>query len=90
MSTLIQELSKIIEKPLGNYRTPEDVDLVLRRRLTKKEYKVLLAEIEGKPNRNTLMTKLKLDEKRRSELWENVRKKLNSDRVKRELFRIQE
>lgn len=88
MSILIHALTEMIENPLGDYRSEEDIDLVLRRRLTKKEYKVLLAEIRGEPDRESLMEKLNLDEKRRADLWENTMKKINSDRIKKELFQI--
>jgi len=88
VSQLIEEMDKLIEKPLGEYRSDTEVDLVLRRRLTKKEYKVFFAELLGESDRSSLMEKLNLDEKRYGKLWENAKKKINSDRIKRELFLI--
>jgi len=81
---LIPTLESLVEKPLGPWRSREAIDLVLRRRLTKKEYRLFVAELEGEPLA-PLMEKLRLDEERAKTMRESIRKKLNRDTVKREL-----
>lgn len=85
-SELRRGLDRLIEKPPGNYRPDAELKMTLKRRLTKKEYRILLAEIEGSPPEEELRVKLHLNPVRFEELRENVRKKLNSDSIKRELF----
>ncbi len=75
-----------ITEPLGTLCTEEELVWVLRRRLTKKEYKVFKAEISGEPDAGTLRATLRIDAKRHEELTRSVTRKLNSDRLKRELF----
>ena len=82
---LHERLNELIEKPLGKLRDPEELEMVLRRRLTKKEFKLFVAEIEELPMAG-VMEKLKLDVKRRRELSAGIRQKLNRDSIKRELF----
>ena len=84
---LYPHLEALVEKPLGPWRSREEIDGVLRRRLTKKEYRLLIAELEGAPI-IPLREKLRLDEKRTQTLRKNIRKKLNKDSVKRELCLI--
>jgi hypothetical protein len=81
---LIPHLESIVDKPLGPWRSREAIDFVLRRRLTKKEYRLFVAEVEGDPL-EPLMEKLRLDTERVEALRESIRKKLNRDTVKREL-----
>lgn len=85
-SELTRGLDRLIEKPLGNYCPEAELRMILKRRLTKKEYKIFQAEIEGSPSKEELLVKLRLDPDRYGELRENIRKKLNLDSVKKELF----
>ena len=85
---LRERLSELIEKPLGKLRDPEELEMVLRRRLTKKEFKLFVAELEEVPMED-VMDKLKLDEERRRELSANTRQKVNQDKIKRELYKAE-
>ncbi|WP_292661077.1 hypothetical protein [Nitratifractor sp.] len=85
-SPIAETLAPKIRKPLGRFRPETDLKPALKRRLTKKEYKILFAEIDGTPDRETLMRSLRLDENRYRKLYESLEKKLNLDKVKRELF----
>ncbi|WP_456429292.1 hypothetical protein [Nitratifractor sp.] len=85
-SPIAETLTKMIRKRIGHFRSETELKLVLKRRLTKKEYKILFAEIEGEPDRKTLMHTLRLDENRYRELHESLEKKLNLDKIKKELF----
>jgi len=75
-----------ITKPLGTLCAEEELVWVLRRRLTKKEYKVFKADVTGEPDTVTLRAALRIDEERHAELTRSVTRKLNSDPLKRELF----
>ena len=83
---IIPTLQTIIIKSLGSYRDEAILHETLKRRLTKKEYKVLCQQAEGLPPLEELMTKLSLDSERYEGIVTSLRKKLNSDRIKRELF----
>lgn len=83
---MIQTLEQYIIKPLGAYCDETTLRGTLKRRLTKKEYKLLMQQVLGTPPLETLMEKLALDEAQYTERIESLKKKLNSDRVKRELF----
>ncbi len=83
---LTPTLETIITKPLGHYRDETTLHETLKRRLTKKEYKVLVQLVEGLPLLEDLMTKLSLDSERYEHIVASLRKKLNYDRIKRELF----
>jgi hypothetical protein len=86
MTPLTQELNRHITKPLGLYHDDVALTSILRRRLTKKEYKVLMACVLKTPTREELQNKLSLDDKRYDAIWNTITKKLNNDTIKRELF----
>jgi len=83
---MTKTLERYIDKPLGTYCEDAALKEVLKRRLTKKEYKLLMQQILNRPPLEELMAKLALDEEQYKARMESVKKKLNSDRVKRELF----
>ncbi|WP_456457787.1 hypothetical protein [Nitratifractor sp.] len=83
---IAETLKRKIRKIDGRFRTEEELKLILKRRLTKKEYKILFAEITGYPERSELIRALRLDELRYRELQDNLEKKLNLEKIKRELF----
>jgi hypothetical protein len=83
---LYPRLEALVEKPLGPWKSLEEIDRVLRRRLTKKEYRLFVEEVEERPV-ETVMQKLRIDAERAQSLRDSVRKKLNRDTVKRELCR---
>ncbi|ADV46330.1 hypothetical protein [Nitratifractor salsuginis] len=82
---LSQYIESKIDKALGKLRSNEELEWVLRRRLTKKEFKVLKGDIEGHCE-DAIKSKLKLDDERLAQIRENIRHKLNQDRIKRELY----
>jgi len=86
---LVEYLDTVIQKPLGSFRPTEELEMVLRRRLTKKEFKLLLARLRNEPLEE-LAARLKLDEQRLAELQDRIRHKLNQDRIKRELYKGEE
>ena len=86
LTPLTPTLRTIITRPLGSYRNEATLREILRRRLTKKEYKVLIQLAEELPPLEELMTRLSLDSERYGQIVASLRKKLNYDRIKRELF----
>jgi hypothetical protein len=86
MTPLTQLLDQHIQKPLGDYLEEDALVLVLKRRLTKKEHKLLLARAHSTPTRTEIQAKLSLDDERYEALWQNVIKKINRDSIKQELF----
>ncbi len=82
---LRETIEGMIDKPLGRMRDKEAVEWVLRRRLTKKEFKVFMGPLRGVSDIQ-LQEKLKLDPKRLAEIRSSIRRKLNQDRIKQELY----
>jgi len=86
MTPLTHLLDQHILKPLGMYRDEATLLSVLKRRLTKKEYKILLANAEETFSRAETQERLSLDADRYDLLWKTLIKKINRDSIKRELF----
>jgi len=84
--TLTTVLSGHITKPLGSFCEEHTLKETLRRRLTKKEYKILMQEILDTPTLPELMSKLSMDQTRYQTSRKNMIRKLNHDPIKRELF----
>jgi len=84
---LVPRLRELVDKPLGPWKSRGEIDSVLRRRLTKKEYRLFVAEVEGE-TLDPLMEKLRLDGERTEALRESIRRKLNRDGIKRELCEV--
>lgn len=81
---LREEIEKHIRKLVGTLKEEESLLAVLKARLTKREYKLLL----GWANGNTevsLSEKLKLDTKSYEELSGKLIKKLNQEKLKQEI-----
>jgi len=85
---LIEKLTKKIRNPLGEFKEESEVKLILRKRLTKKEYKILFFDIDTNLSKQELMEKLSIDETRFKELKESISKKLNRDSIKRDLYKL--
>ena len=79
-----QALTKHIEKLVGTLKTEEELKEVLKRKLTKKELKVFIALEEGKTVEET-MSLIKDDEERVNEIYKTACKKVNQEKVKKEL-----
>ncbi len=82
-----QSLEKHIEKLVGILKNEDELKEVLKRKLTKKEYKVFVAYEEGK-NIEEIKTLISADEDRVKELYKNVCKKLNQEKIKKELVTL--
>ena len=84
MSTLTKEIEKHIKKLVNPLKESDDLLQVLKRKLTKKELKLLKAWAEESTISN-IQQSLKLDELRYSELSTKLIKKLNQEQVKQAL-----
>ncbi len=73
-----------IRKLVGRLKEESELVLVLKARLTKREYK-LLQGIAGGLSEEALLEKLKLDKERYSVLHDKLVKKLNQEKLKQEL-----
>jgi len=79
-----ESLTKHIDKLVGTLKSEEDLKEVLKRKLTKKELKVFVAIEEGKSVQET-MELIKDDEERVNELYKAACKKVNQEKIKKEL-----
>jgi len=78
---ILKEEIKILNREL---KAEEELLEVLKRRLTKKEFKYLLMKIEG-TGYDTLEKELNVDNERLLSIAHNLSKKLNSEKIKHEL-----
>ncbi|RLA66983.1 MAG: hypothetical protein DRQ78_03335 [Epsilonproteobacteria bacterium] len=81
MSTLAKEIEKHIKKLVHPLKENEALDEVLKRKLTKKELKLLKAWTEKLLDKD-IQTQLQIDEERYRELSAKLIKKLNQERIK--------
>ena len=79
-----EAIDRIILKPVGVLKGDDELVPVLKARLTKREYKLLLALSEGLSQEETF-EKLKLDNQSYLQLLNKLTKKLNQERIKQEL-----
>ena len=87
MTPLTHLIHQNILKPLSTTLHDETTLIpILKRRLTKKEYKLLTARAEGESSEERMREKLALDTERHEILWQKIVKKLNNDTIKRELY----
>jgi len=82
LTTLLQTNIKKLTSPLKN---EDELIEVLKRKLTKKEFKVLMLTVENIPKEEQLK-KLLLDEKRHNEIKTKMFKKVNFNDLKEELM----
>ena len=78
------ELKKYIKKIVFPLKEGKELELALKAKLTKKEYKVLNALAND--STNELKEKLKLDNDTYNTIFEKMVKKLNQERIKQELY----
>ena len=79
-----EAIDRIILKPVGLLKGDDELVPVLKARLTKREYKLLLAMSEGLSQEETF-ERLKLDNQSYLQLLNKLNKKLNQERIKQEL-----
>lgn len=85
MSTITKEIEKHIRILVRPLRDQEELDVILRTRLTKKEYKLLKAWAE-ETSVQEISAKLNLNEEQYGELSTKLIKKLNQEKLKQELM----
>lgn len=79
-----EAVTKHIDKLVGTLKDEEAIVEVLKRKFTKKEFKVFTG-IECGVDKKTVATHVKSDEQRVEELYKNCCKKLNQELFKKEL-----
>jgi hypothetical protein len=82
LTTLLQTNIKKLTSPLKN---EDELIMILKKRLTKKEFKILMFTLENLPKEEQLQ-KLSLDEKRYEEVRNKAFKKINFHDLKEELM----
>ncbi|AXH16232.1 hypothetical protein [Malaciobacter mytili] len=82
-----QSILDNIDRLVGTLKPEEELQEVLKRKFTKKEYKVFVA-IESGESFEDLEKIMKDDKKRIEELYKNACKKLNQELFKKELVYI--
>ena len=79
-----KSLLKHIDKLVGTLRSDEQIQEILKRKFTKKEYKVFVAFEEGK-SIEEIKVLVKEDDEKVQEHYKVACKKLNQEKIKREL-----
>lgn len=82
-----QSLLTHIDKLVGTLKSEEQLQEVLKRKFTKKEYKVFVAFEEGK-SIEEVQTIVNDDVERIEELYKAACKKVNQEKIKKELVNI--
>ena len=73
-----------IDKLVGTLKDEEELEEVLKKKFTKKEFKVFVAFSEGK-SIDEVKTIVNDDEERINEIYKTACKKLNQEKIKKEL-----
>jgi len=79
-----KSLLKHIDKLVGTLRSDEQIQEILKRKFTKKEYKVFVAFEEGK-SIEEIKALVKEDDEQVEKHYKVACKKLNQEKIKREL-----
>ncbi len=85
MDKLSQELQKYIKKLIKPLKDEEELIPVLRKRLTKKEYKLLQMATDERPL-DQIYAKLNIEEESYTALKNKLIKKVNQEKLKQELM----
>lgn len=81
-------LLKHIEKLVGTLKSEEELREVLKRKFTKKEFKVFVIIEEGKSFQEAKELIKEEDDERVETLYKTACKKLNQERIKQELVNL--
>lgn len=73
-----------IDKLVGTLKDEDELEEVLKKKFTKKEFKVFVAFSEGK-TLDEVKTIVNDDEERINEIYKTACKKLNQEKIKKEL-----
>ncbi|WP_320035427.1 hypothetical protein [Halarcobacter sp.] len=76
-----------IDKLVGTLKTEEELKEVLKRKFTKKEFKVFVA-MEDKKDIKEIAQLINDEEERVEELYKAACKKLNQEKIKKELVNL--
>lgn len=76
-----------IDKLVGTLKTEEELKEVLKRKFTKKEFKVFVA-MEDKKDIKEIAKLINDEEERVEELYKIACKKLNQEKIKKELVNL--
>ena len=82
-----ESLTKHIDKLVGTLKSEEELKEVLKRKMTKKELKVFIA-YEEKKDIKEIELLINDDKQRVEELYKSACKKINQEKVKKELVDI--
>lgn len=82
-----ESLLNHIDKLVGTLKDEAELKEVLKRKFTKKEYKVFVAFEEGK-SLEEVIELVKEDQERVEELYKTACKKVNQEKIKKELVEI--
>lgn len=80
-----QSLLFNIEKLVGTLKEEEELKEVLKRKFTKKEFKVFVA-MEDAKDVSEIAKEIHTDKERVQELYKNAVHKLNQEKIKKELI----
>ncbi|NQY95116.1 MAG: hypothetical protein HRT43_13210 [Campylobacteraceae bacterium] len=75
-----------IDKLVGTLKGEDELVLVMKKKFTKKELKVLVA-MEEKTEISEIAKEIHTDEDRVKEIFKAAKKKLNQEKIKKELIR---
>lgn len=84
---LKESIKSHIERLVGELKESDELKEVLKRRFTKKEYKIFIA-IEEKQKLEDIASKLGDKTDRIEELYKSACKKLNQEKIKQELVNL--
>lgn len=84
MDKFYEELQKDINKLVGELKSGDELIEVLKRKLTKKEFKYYKLKIE-EASKEQMMSELRCDEERLEEIAKQTILKLNQEKIKKEL-----
>lgn len=85
--TFTNSIAAKIKKLVGELKSEEQLREVLKRKFTKKEFKVFIA-MEDKEDIKAIAKEINNDEKRVEEIYKAACKKLNQEILKRELVNL--
>lgn len=84
MDKFYEELQKDINKLVGSLKSGDELLEVLKRKLTKKEFKYYKMKIEGSSDEQ-MKEQLKCDDERLEKIAKQTILKLNQEKIKKEL-----
>ena len=87
LNNVKEELTKDIKKLVGNLKNDEQLTDILKKKLTKKEFKYYKLKIEG-TDESKIAEELHCDNDRFEEIKKQTILKLNQEKIKKELVNL--